>query len=305
MKKSLIIAMACVTCVSAQAQKQNATYLAYIEQWKDVAVQQQADYGIPASITMAQALLESGAGQSELAVNANNHFGIKCSDNWMGGVYYYDDDRKHECFRKYGDAAESFRDHSLFLQRPRYTTCYEIAIEDYEGWAYRLKECGYATDPRYAPKLIKLIEDYRLDTLANDGMSAPMVLNDEMMKGTVIRVLNKADLLKDSGIRNQDSGLLISAKLGEIEPLKRELVRVARESMQTSAVMLSNARHYEAVSRAHEAILRVQEGLANRLSGELLSLDLQECLKALGEVTGQVTSQEVLNNIFSKFCIGK
>lgn len=151
----------------------------------------------------------------------------------------------------------------------------------------------------------KAMEQAQIIVHVNDEMSAPMVLNDEMMKGTVIRVLNKADLLKDSGIRNQDSGLLISAKLGEIEPLKRELVRVARESMQTSAVMLSNARHYEAVSRAHEAILRVQEGLANRLSGELLSLDLQDCLKALGEVTGQVTSQEVLNNIFSKFCIGK
>ncbi|MBO4453941.1 MAG: tRNA uridine-5-carboxymethylaminomethyl(34) synthesis GTPase MnmE [Paludibacteraceae bacterium] len=151
----------------------------------------------------------------------------------------------------------------------------------------------------------KAMEQAQIIMHVNDEMSAPMVLNDEMMKGTVIRVLNKADLLKDSGIRIQDSGLLISAKLGEIEPLKRELVRVARESMQTSAVMLSNARHYEAVSRAHEAILRVQEGLANRLSGELLSLDLQDCLKALGEVTGQVTSQEVLNNIFSKFCIGK
>lgn len=163
--KMYIAALMAVMVMGAKAQ-QNQTYLNYIDEWKATAVQQQADYGIPASITMAQALLESGAGQSELAVNANNHFGIKCSDNWMGGVYYYDDDRKHECFRKYGDAAESFRDHSLFLQRPRYTTCYEIAIEDYEGWAYRLKECGYATDPRYAPKLIKLIEDYRLDTLA-------------------------------------------------------------------------------------------------------------------------------------------
>ena len=127
-------------------------------------------------------------------------------------------------------------------------------------------------------------------------------------KGVVIEVLNKCDLLENGvSLQGETNGsrLAISAKLGEIEPLKRELVRVARETMQTSAVMLSNARHYEAVSRAHEAIRRVQEGLANQLSGELLSLDLQDCLKALGEVTGQVTSQEVLNNIFSKFCIGK
>lgn len=133
------------------------------------------------------------------------------------------------------------------------------------------------------------------DNGADDANDA----NDEMMKGTVIEVLNKCDL----GVTGD--GLRISAKLGEIEPLRRELVRVARASMQTSAVMLSNARHYEAISRAHEAVCRVQNGLREGLSGELLSLDLQDCLAALGEVTGQVTSQEVLNNIFSKFCIGK
>ena len=123
--------------------------------------------------------------------------------------------------------------------------------------------------------------------------------------GTIIKVLNKADLLKCSEISNQYSELLISAKNGEIEPLKQELVRVAKESMQTSAVMLSNARHYEAIMRAHEAIERVQVGLRDGLSGELLSLDLQDCLNALGEVTGQITNQEVLANIFTKFCIGK
>ena len=149
----------------AVAQKQNPTYLQYIDQWKNIAIQNQQDYGIPASIIMAQALLESAAGQSELALNANNHFGIKCTNEWFGGVYYYDDDSQGECFRQYPDAAESFKDHALFLQRPRYTTCFEIVIEDYEGWAYRLKECGYATDKLYAQKLIKVIEDYRLDTL--------------------------------------------------------------------------------------------------------------------------------------------
>lgn len=156
--------------MSAWAQTLNPTYLAYIEEWKGTAVQQQADYGIPASITMAQAILESAAGQSELAKNARNHFGIKCTSEWFGGVYYYDDDSKGECFRQYRDAAESFKDHSVFLKRPRYTTCFEIAVEDYEGWARRLRECGYATDPNYAPKLIKLIQDYRLDTLMNGSV---------------------------------------------------------------------------------------------------------------------------------------
>ena len=162
MKKATLILTAILLSLSMAAQKLNPDYLAYIEQWKATALQNQAEYGIPASIIMAQALLESSAGSSELAVNANNHFGIKCTNEWLGGVYYHDDDSKGECFRQYGDAAESFKDHALFLQRPRYATCFEIAIEDYEGWAHRLKACGYATDKNYAPKLIKLIEDYRL-----------------------------------------------------------------------------------------------------------------------------------------------
>ena len=164
-KKLLILAVLMIGTMSSRAQKQNPTYLAYIEEWKAIAIQEQEDYGIPASITMAQGLLESSAGQSELAINAKNHFGIKCTNEWFGGVYYHDDDKKDDCFRQYNNAAESFKDHSLFLKRPRYSTCFEIAVEDYEGWARRLKECGYATDPSYAPKLIKLIEDYRLDTL--------------------------------------------------------------------------------------------------------------------------------------------
>jgi len=119
------------------------------------------------------------------------------------------------------------------------------------------------------------------------------------VSGTVIHVLNKADL----GVTGE--GLRISAKNNDTEPLKQELVRIAKASMDTSAVMLSNARHYEAIKRAHDAIQRVQEGLTDGLSGELLSMDLQDCLNALGEVTGQITNQEVLANIFSKFCIGK
>ena len=130
----------------------------------------------------------------------------------------------------------------------------------------------------------------------------------EGISGSIIEVLNKSDLVGDGvSLQGETNGsrLSISAKRGEIEPLRKELVRVAREAMEPAAVMLSNARHYEAVCLAHEAIVRVQEGLAQGLSGELLSLDLQDCLSALGEVTGQITNQEVLNNIFSKFCIGK
>ena len=143
----------------------------------------------------------------------------------------------------------------------------------------------------------KAIEKAQIIVHVSDGKA---VSGERLaVSGTVIEVLNKADL----GVTGE--GLRISAKNGEIEPLKQELVRIAKASMETSAVMLSNARHYEAIKRAHEAIIRVQQGLKDDLSGELLSMDLQDCLNALGEVTGQITNQEVLTNIFSKFCIGK
>lgn len=170
MKKTSIFFIAVMFAMSTAAQTLNPSYLAYIEQWKPVALQNEQEYGIPASIIMAQALLESAAGTSDLAVKANNHFGIKCTGEWFGGVYYHDDDRQGECFRRYGNAAESFKDHAQFLLRPRYATCFEIAKEDYEGWAHRLKACGYATDKNYAPKLIKIIEDYKLNELS---LSAP------------------------------------------------------------------------------------------------------------------------------------
>lgn len=166
MKRILFFALAALMVFGPlRAQKQNESYLAYINEWKAVAIRNQADYGIPASIIMAQALLESAAGQSELARKANNHFGIKCTSDWDGRTYKYDDETKNACFRRYTKVEDSFRDHALFLQKPRYAPCFEIAVEDYEGWAYKLRECGYATDKQYAPKLIKIIEDYRLDLL--------------------------------------------------------------------------------------------------------------------------------------------
>ena len=165
MKKILVLVMAVVLGIGAQA-AQNEKYLNYIAKWRDVAVQHEKDYGIPACITMAQGLLESAAGASELAVKANNHFGIKCTSEWMGDVYRHDDDRKGECFRMYNDAEESFKDHSQFLRRNRYARLFELEITDYVGWANGLKDCGYATDPAYPQKLIRLIEDYRLNELS-------------------------------------------------------------------------------------------------------------------------------------------
>lgn len=135
----------------------------YIEQFATLAVEEMYRSGIPASITLAQGLLESGYGLSELAVKGNNHFGIKCHNNWTGGRMYYDDDKKGECFRKYKSPEESYRDHSDFLRyRDRYKFLFDYKITDYKSWANGLKKAGYATDPGYPKKLINLIETYEL-----------------------------------------------------------------------------------------------------------------------------------------------
>lgn len=135
----------------------------YIDTYAELAVQEMYRSGVPASITLAQGMLESGNGRSTLAVKANNHFGIKCHNGWKGGRVYHDDDAKGECFRKYSHASESYRDHSDFLRyRDRYKFLFDLKPTDYKGWAYGLKKAGYATDPGYAEKLIQLIELYDL-----------------------------------------------------------------------------------------------------------------------------------------------
>lgn len=135
----------------------------YIEKYKDIAIREMKEYGIPASITLAQACLESGDGKSRLAKEGNNHFGIKCHNDWTGKKIYHDDDAKGECFRMYTHADESFKDHSIFLKyRQRYASLFELNPKDYKGWAHGLKRAGYATNPQYAPMLIKIIEDYEL-----------------------------------------------------------------------------------------------------------------------------------------------
>ena len=143
---------------------------AYIERWKDEAIRQMVEHRIPASITLAQGILESGSGKSELSRKSNNHFGIKCHKGWEGGRTYHDDDRKGECFRVYDDARDSYHDHSLFLKRDRYASLFDLRIDDYKGWAKGLKRCGYATSPTYAKALIELIERHGLDRYDDEGI---------------------------------------------------------------------------------------------------------------------------------------
>ena len=150
--------------ISAFSQiKWNSAYQQYIDQYKDIAIEQMQRYHIPASITLAQGLLESGAGRSELTRNSNNHFGIKCNNNWTGRRTYHDDDAKNDCFRVYDSAYESYEDHSKFLSgNQRYRQLFQLKATDYKGWAKGLKACGYATSPVYAEKLIEIIQLYKL-----------------------------------------------------------------------------------------------------------------------------------------------
>lgn len=140
-------------------------YIDYIERYKSMAVEQMHRHGVPASITMAQALLESGAGRSMLATKANNHFGIKVGTGWTGPYMLRDDDARNERFRVYNSVEHSYEDHSLFLKRPRYSSLFSLHRTDYKGWAKGLKAAGYATNPAYASLLINLIERFDLARL--------------------------------------------------------------------------------------------------------------------------------------------
>jgi LysM repeat protein len=149
--------------ISAQPAEHKMTSKSYIESYKDEAIKEMLMYNIPASITLAQGMLESGNGNSDLAVYANNHFGIKCHAGWTGPTFIKDDDAKDECFRKYASVLDSYTDHSKFLRnRPRYAALFELKRNDYKGWAEGLKAAGYATDPKYTKRLIELIETHKL-----------------------------------------------------------------------------------------------------------------------------------------------
>lgn len=161
-KYSLALAVLVFVAIGLSAQNKISVE-EYIATYSQTAIDKMQEYGIPASITLAQGILESGIGNSELARNANNHFGIKCHKGWTGKTYHMDDDERNECFRKYESPDESYRDHSLFLTtRDRYADLFTLDVTDYKGWAHGLKKAGYATNPRYAHLLIKIIEENML-----------------------------------------------------------------------------------------------------------------------------------------------
>lgn len=158
----LFFAVFCAFSATAQSKQQR--YLDYIERYKTVALQHERQFGVPASITLAQGILESSGGQSKMAQEANNHFGIKAY-HWQGEVYGQGDSLRSVGYRKYGAPEDSFLDHAMFLKGPRYSVLYEFDVTDYRSWAQGLRDCGYAEDANYPAKLIKIIEQYELYSL--------------------------------------------------------------------------------------------------------------------------------------------
>jgi flagellum-specific peptidoglycan hydrolase FlgJ len=209
----------------------------YVEDFKDVAIQEMKLYKIPASITLAQGILESGSGSGRLALEANNHFGIKCHTGWIGGRIYHDDDEAQECFRTYNDANYSYRDHSLFLKdRRRYAGLFELEKDDYTGWANGLREAGYATDKRYPEKLISLIERYELYQYDNIALGKSVDERPRVIEE--VKEKNTTSYKKEYVVEKGDTLYRISKKYAiTIEQLKK-LNRLKSDELNIGQVLI-------------------------------------------------------------------
>nr|WP_309756222.1 glucosaminidase domain-containing protein [Flavobacterium sp.] len=204
----------------------NDVIVSYISKFKEIAMANMRNYGIPASIILAQGILESGAGRGDLAVSANNHFGIKCHESWKGESVKHDDDSDQECFRKYNNPSESFKDHALFLTgRPRYSKLFDFSKGDYKAWAKGLRTAGYATDPRYPDKLISYIERYKLNQYDKQVLDDNYVAKEkEMVEELTVesREIAATDLLSYV-VQKGDTLYSISKKFDlKVEVLKQK-----------------------------------------------------------------------------------
>ncbi len=193
----LFAAVLSLSGVQSVAQTKSQKFLDYIDLYKDIAVEQMEQHGIPASITLAQGLLESGAGSSELAKKSNNHFGIKRGSTWTGPTTTHFDDGRTEYFRVYDSVCDSYEDHSKFLLRDRYSRLFRLSILDYKGWAHGLKSCGYATSPTYANRLISIIELYELNKFDRDPNGPAYIPDDTPL---VDVKLNSHQLYSNNGV---------------------------------------------------------------------------------------------------------
>ncbi len=217
---------------AGQSPQTRITTSEYIGKYKDDAIRDMMKMGVPASITLAQGILESESGNSDLARYANNHFGIKCHKDWTGETYHKDDDEKDECFRKYRSVLESFDDHGRFLrERSRYAFLFELEISDYSGWAHGLKKAGYATNPKYADLLIKLIEEHDLHKYDAGGMKKPVTTQQQLSAPT-----NIAKNYRHESGRNT----------------KKELVSVSHNSNDVPYVIAGNEDSWITIAVAHD-----------------------------------------------------
>ncbi|MDB5010600.1 MAG: LysM peptidoglycan-binding protein [Mucilaginibacter sp.] len=185
----------------------------YIDRFKAIAIQEMNLYGIPASITLAQGLFESGTGNGELAKVANNHFGIKCTSDWMGKSYFKDDDNKDDCFRVYDHPEDSYRDHSEFLKRKRYAALFELDKNDYQGWAHGLSAAGYATNPNYPQLLIGVIQKYNLDQYDRPEGEIQKIKREDRVLTEINHNIGKA--IKDSVVQNTPVNKLYTVQQGD------------------------------------------------------------------------------------------
>ena len=228
----LTILLAAVLTAFAAPTAEKTSQQKYVDKYSSLAIEEMYRSGVPASITLAQGLLESRYGLSVLATKGNNHFGIKCHNNWQGGKVFHDDDKKGECFRKYDSPEESFRDHSDFLRyRDRYKFLFDLEVNDYKGWAHGLKKAGYATDPAYPAKLIKLIEDYKLyryDVAPSDygNFEADDVEEYVVKEKTTPKKAVKHDRKKDKKARTHHKSEDSAPRAIPESPTKAEAVKV-------------------------------------------------------------------------------
>jgi hypothetical protein len=199
---------------SSERKPTSTTGLSYIDQYKNIAIAEMEKYGIPASIKLAQALLESGNGNSTLARDANNHFGIKCGGTWTGKSIMKSDDNPNDCFRVYDNPEQSFKDHSQFLLRKRYEKLFSLDKNDYRGWARGLKDAGYATNPRYPELLIDLIERYELYKYDSAESRSEKIVREVKIETTIEKKEETGEVVQAEKIKSPVQMIIHEVKSG-------------------------------------------------------------------------------------------
>ena len=251
--KKVLIAIALLLGFTVSAQRDPGTpQERYIARFASIAVNEMYRSGVPASITLAQGIIESRSGQSALAVDGNNHFGIKCHNSWKGRTMLADDDRKDECFRVYDSAEESFRDHSDFLRyRDRYKFLFDFSVTDYKSWAYGLKQAGYATDPAYATKLIQCVENYNLSRY--DRMTVAEALAEGGAEAEEPAAQDDVDAIPDSPLKIE-AGEIYRGKAGE--EYRFSLSRTLYSRNGVPFVYAVEGETYASIAKSNHLLLR-------------------------------------------------